>query len=90
MERTDGDGGEALPQTHRVAQKKTPTLERRGLVRLPQSLPAALDALAGDEDLKEAMGPALHDVYLRHKRFENDLLSDLSPEEQCERYRLVY
>jgi glutamine synthetase len=59
-------------------------------VRLPQSLPAALDALAGDEDLKEAMGPLLHDVYLKHKRFENDLFSELSPEEQCERYRLVY
>jgi len=65
-------------------------LERRGLVRLPQSLAAALDALAGDEDLKAAMGTVLHDVYLKHKRFENDLLKDLSPEEQCERYRLVY
>ncbi len=36
------------------------------------------------------MGPLLHDVYLRHKRFENDLLGELSPEEQCERYRQVY
>ncbi len=65
-------------------------LERRGLVRLPQSLTAALDALAGDDDLAQAMGPALFDAYLKHKRFENDLLSALSPEEQCERYRLVY
>ena len=65
-------------------------LERRGLVRLPQSLTAALDALAGDTVLAEAMGPALYDAYLKHKRFEDNLLSALSPEEQCERYRLVY
>ena len=61
-----------------------------GLVRLPQSLGAALDALAGDEELGEAMGPALFEAYLKHKRFENELLSELSPEAQCERYRLVY
>lgn len=65
-------------------------LKRRGLVRLPRSLGAALDALAGDTDLAQAMGPVLHDAYLKHKRFENALLSELSPEEQCERYRLVY
>ncbi len=65
-------------------------LKRRGLVRLPQSLGAALDALAGDDELGEAMGPALFEAYLKHKRFENELLSELSPEAQCERYRLVY
>ena len=36
------------------------------------------------------MGPVLHDAYLRHKRFENEMFSELSPEEQCERYRQVY
>ncbi len=65
-------------------------LESRGLVRLPQSLATALDTLAGDEDLKAAMGPLLHQVYLQHKRFENDLLAELSPVEQCEHYHQVY
>jgi len=65
-------------------------LERWNLVRLPQSLGAALDELAGDPDLKDAMGPLLHEVYLKHKRFEADLMAGLGPEEQCERYRLVY
>jgi len=65
-------------------------LNRRGLVRLPQSLGTALDELAGDEDLKAAMSPLLHEAYLKHKRFENDLIGGLSPEEQCERYRLVF
>ena len=65
-------------------------LARRNLVRLPQSLGTALDVLAGDDDLKAAMGPLLHEVYIKHKRFEADLLGDLSPEEQCERYRLVF
>ncbi len=65
-------------------------LARRGLVWLPRSLSEALEALAGDDDLGHAMGPALLDAYLRHKRFEAEHLSALSPEEQCERYRLVY
>lgn len=65
-------------------------LAERDLVRLPQSLGEALERFAADEDLKDWMGPPLHDAYLRHKRFENDMLSALSPEEQCARYLQVY
>ncbi|RMD63702.1 MAG: glutamine synthetase [Alphaproteobacteria bacterium] len=65
-------------------------LDARGLMRLPQSLGAALDNLAASEAFKDWMGPTLHDVYLRHKRFEDENLSALPTEEQCARYRLVY
>jgi glutamine synthetase len=61
-----------------------------GIRRLPQSLGEALDILAADDGLKACMGPVLHDAYLRHKRFECALLKDLSPEDQCTRYRQIY
>jgi len=65
-------------------------LKKLGIARLPQSLDAALDILAADAEMKDCMGPVLHDAYLRHKRFEHGLLKDLSPEEQCARYRQIY
>jgi glutamine synthetase len=43
---------------------------RRGIRRLPDSLPAALDALEADELLMEALGPLRRDAYLTVKRAE--------------------
>ena len=65
-------------------------LSAAGLRRLPQSLTEALDLFAADSELRDCLDPLLHDAYLRHKRFEVDLMAPLSPEEQCARYALVY
>lgn len=63
---------------------------RRNLARLPTSLAAALDLLEADADLKSWLGPEFHDAYLRHKRFEDNLVSELPLEEQCARYHKVF
>jgi glutamine synthetase len=46
------------------------TRRRRGIQRLPDSLPAALDALERDELLMEALGPLRRTAYLAVKRSE--------------------
>jgi glutamine synthetase len=58
--------------------------------RLPQSLGEALDRFEQDRDLEPILGADLKTAYLAHKRFEAALMKDLSPEEQCEKYRLAY
>lgn len=78
-----------------VTSRDPATLEQAersklGLRRLPQSLPAALEALSASEAAKRWMGPVFHDAYLRHKGFEASLMADLSPEEQCQAYSEVY
>lgn len=61
-----------------------------GVARLPRSLGAALDAFEADTDLEPIVTPALKSAFLAHKRFEIELLKDLSPEELCDRYAEVY
>lgn len=61
-----------------------------GIVRLPQSLDAALDRLEADVDWRLFLGDDLFGAYLAHKRFEARTLGALPLEEQCERYRLAY
>ncbi len=78
-----------------VLQSDPETLSERerrehDLRRLPPSLGHALDCLEADAELRQAMGPVLHDTYLAHKRFEAELMEPLDPAEQCERYRLAY
>jgi glutamine synthetase len=63
---------------------------RRGIVRLPQSLDEALDALQADAVARDFFPPALLDAYLRHKRHEIAQMRDLSPEEQCALYAQAY
>lgn len=63
---------------------------RLGVVRLPQSLDEALDRFEEDEDLAPFIGEDLKAAYLAHKRFEADLMRELSPEAQCERYVRAY
>ncbi|WP_309083921.1 glutamine synthetase family protein [Chelativorans sp.] len=65
-------------------------LDRLAIVRLPQSLGEALDAFEAEEELTDLFGPELKSAYLAHKRFEEKLMSALSPAEQCEKYRLAY
>jgi glutamine synthetase len=61
-----------------------------GIVRLPQSLDEALDRFEEETDLVATVGEELKSAYLAHKRFEAGLMRDLSPEEQCEKYRVAY
>jgi glutamine synthetase len=61
-----------------------------GIVRLPQSLDEALDRFEEDQDLAELIGPELKTAYLAHKRYEASIMRDLSPEDQCARYRAAY
>ena len=58
--------------------------------RLPQSLGEALALLRDDADIKAWMGPVFHDAYLRHKGFENEMMLEHEPAEQCARYHQVY
>ena len=46
--------------------------------------------LLTDETREATIGEDLKTAYLAHKRFEAGLMRDLSPEEQCAKYRLVY
>jgi glutamine synthetase len=65
-------------------------LTKLGIVRLPTSLGEALDAFEADDDLAALFGPELKSAYLAHKRFEDALMQEFSPAEQCEKYRLAY
>lgn len=58
--------------------------------KLPASLNEALDLLEGSDVLRASMGAEMLSAYVAHKRFENQMMSELSPEEQCERYRQAY
>ena len=67
-------------------------LERaqRGIKRLPTSLDAALDALAADTVLTEALGPLLTSAYLAVKRLESRHFADKSPEEEARQHFYKY
>ncbi|MGF1610480.1 MAG: glutamine synthetase family protein [Kiloniellales bacterium] len=63
---------------------------KRGIVRLPQSLGTALDALEADTAARAWLPPAFLDAYLRYKRFEIGLMEGLSLDELCARYSEAY
>ncbi|WP_099867262.1 glutamine synthetase family protein [Pararhizobium haloflavum] len=85
---------EPLPTPHvcHGAPQNMSDSERRELSieRLPQSLSEALDRFEAEEKLISFLGEEFIAAYLAHKRFEASAMSDLSIEEQCERYRLAY
>jgi glutamine synthetase len=64
--------------------------EAKGIARLPESLPEALDALDKDSVLLKAMGPALVESYLAVKRSEADFYQGKSPEDIAAWHRLRY
>ena len=49
--------------------------ERRGIRRLPASLPDAIAALESDDTLMAALGPALANSYLAIRRADQELFS---------------
>ncbi len=61
-----------------------------GIARLPTSLAGALDALDDDETARSWFPVPLLDAYLRYKRYEVEMMKDLSAEALCARYGEVY
>ncbi len=84
-------GLETPPVTERDLSTADPDeLARLGYERLPDNLEAALARLTASDWAKASFGETLIDVIARHKRCELDLMSGLSPREQCARYALAY
>ncbi|MEZ5825486.1 MAG: glutamine synthetase family protein [Geminicoccaceae bacterium] len=65
-------------------------LERRGFIRLPQSLEEALAKLNGSKAARSWFGDAFVDLYTAHKKGEMAALAGLDWAEKCERYMAVY
>lgn len=65
-------------------------LAKRGVVRLPTSLEAALDAFSADPVVSGWLSDRFRQAYLNHKRTEIEIMRELTLEEQCERYAAVY
>jgi glutamine synthetase len=61
-----------------------------GLVRLPESLEAALASLAADKTVCGWFAPAFLETFIGEKRAEIAYLKDRSPEAICELYRSLY
>jgi len=64
--------------------------QRRGIVRLPATLAAALDALEADATVKGFAPPLFLKAYLANKRAELALSKDWTAEEICNRYAEVF
>ncbi len=65
-------------------------LEARGYVRLPQSLPEALDRFAANPRTAEWFSSDFADVYLKHKQGEIAFLNGRDQAEICKAYEEVY
>jgi len=85
---------EDLPEPHLMEQDPSQLDEeeriRRGVLPLPDSLEAALDALESDAVVRSWFSKDLLDCYLSVKRTEISLLEGVEPQEACERYFRVY
>lgn len=85
---------DALPAPQATAEDLSglspETLRSRGLVRLPQSLPEALDRAAADPNVAKWFSPAFVDVYVKHKRGEIAFLEGRDQAEICAAYEEVY
>ena len=64
--------------------------QRRGIVRLPATLAAALDALEADRTVQGFVPPLFLKAYLANKRAELALSKDWTAEETCRRYAEVF
>ncbi|MGH2517363.1 MAG: glutamine synthetase family protein, partial [Ktedonobacterales bacterium] len=63
---------------------------QRGIHRLPQSLPAAVDALAADDVLMNALGTPLAPAYIAVKRLEAAHFASISPEDEARQHFYKY
>ena len=62
------------------ADRSPGELQRRGIRRLPQTLPEATGYLERSTVLREAMGDPLAEAFLAVRRAETELFSEASPE----------
>jgi glutamine synthetase len=86
---------EQLPMPQPTVDQDPETLSeseraRRQIVRLPETLAAALEALEADPVAGTLLPEPLSAAYLGVKRAELELTRDWSPEEICRRYAEVY
>jgi glutamine synthetase len=65
-------------------------LAARGYVRLPQSLPEALERFAANKTVAGWFPDGFAAVYVKHKKGEMAFLEGKSPEEVCKLYEQVY
>ena len=68
----------------------TEELERRGFLRLPETLEQALTRLENSDAVKSWFGDLFVDVYVKHKRGELEMLQGKTEEEICAAYERVY
>jgi glutamine synthetase len=64
--------------------------ESRGIRRLPTTLDEALDELARDQVLLDALGPLLATSYIAVKRNESEFFRDKTPEEMARQHFYKY
>lgn len=64
--------------------------KKRGIVRLPSSLGAALAALDADATVQGFLPPPFLEAYRRNKKAELEIGKDWGPDELCRRYAEVY
>jgi glutamine synthetase len=57
---------------------------------LPRALAEALDTMQASTAVQSWFSPTFLNAYLRHKRAELATLTDLDPDELCDRYAEVY
>lgn len=62
----------------------------KGLLRLPETIEAALEALDKDQTVRSWFSPLFLETFQGMKAFEMKTLAGLSEEAICERYRTVY
>ena len=78
------------PTEEDLSLLSTDDLEKRGFVRLPETLSEALDRLAESEPVRSWFGELFVEVYLKHKRGELEFLDGKTIEEACRLYEQVY
>ncbi|MER8482616.1 glutamine synthetase [Mesorhizobium sp. M1322] len=64
--------------------------KKLGLVRLPETLPAALDALTADSTVTGWFAPVFVETFVGLKRHETERLAGLDPVAVCDLYRTLY
>ena len=65
-------------------------LNKRGYIRLPQSLEEALQRFEANQTVRNWFPSQFASVYAAHKRGELKHLADMSPEERCRAYEATY